>query len=137
MTRRTKPPIRHSRRDLAWGVRVGAKMGGVYGAFAAVMMVSTGAISKLTSWEIASILGGYLAAGVVGGIVVGALRPYTRRPLGVAVTGAAVGIPVFAVMDTVIFGLPTQWNGAQWATLFIAAVLVGPLAALALWYQLR
>jgi hypothetical protein len=112
-------------------------MGGVYSAFVAVFMVGTGAVSRLTGWESVSILGGYLAAGVLGGLVVGALRPDTRRPLGVAVTGAAVGIPVFAVMDTVIFGLPTQWNGAQWATLFIAAVVVGPLAGLALWYQLR
>jgi len=90
---------------------------------------------KLTLAEFLTIIGGYYAAGLVGGATAGALKELGRTWTGTALMGMGVGVPVFLALGTMAFGSPLAWGRTEWAVYGFDVLVLGPLFAV--YYRYR
>ena len=82
-----------------------------------------------------AVLLGYFAGGLVGGTVLGLLRPLNRWKWGAAFVGFVVALPVYASAGVVVSGWYTQWVVEDVLTMVLCALLVGPALGVKLWNE--
>ena len=115
--------------DLRWGIRWGLVMAGLYSALVIVFALVQGSLRfDRYGANLFQILLGYLAAGLLGGAIVGWLRPFNDSAWGRAFIGLLASVPVFSAFMVVLSGLPSQWTRNDWLALVTTIVIVGPLA---------
>lgn len=73
-------------------------------------------------WQVAS---SYVVAGLLGGTVVGILRPATRSKWGAKVVGATAGTIAIAPIWAILAGPPSRWNVLHVLVLLIMGVGLG------------
>jgi hypothetical protein len=119
-------------RNLYWGVRWGLTFAGVYCAWALLLLLFGGEEAfRKQGITFVEAFGSYIASGVFGGAVVGALRPLLERSWGAPIVGIVAAIPIGFAFD-----LATA--GARWAsttsliTIAIFSVTLGAMGGLML-----
>lgn len=126
-------PQRDVGEDLGWGMLWGLGYAVVVSAIAtAVFAIVWLGGSEQAAGEptLLSVLAAYLTAGVVGGCLVGLLRPLAYWPLGAMVLGFIVGLPIYGSIAVALDGWPMSAD--QLAVTIGCAGLVGPAGALSL-----
>lgn len=130
--------------DVLWGLAWGTGMAVFYSLIALVIaLVSLFSEENLfTNFAVGYVIGAYWGGGLLGGALVGLLRPFARWPLGTMLIGIPVAAAVYgAVMIAIVLiessGLQITREGTVdlalqdhlWV-LFSIAVVVGPVGAL-------
>jgi hypothetical protein len=91
-------------------VLVGLVMAAVLSAWALVVGLAQGpSASSVPRGSLSIAIGGYFAAGILGGLLVGALRRFTGHVVGVAFVGAFVGATIYAGFGLVAIR-PERWS---------------------------
>lgn len=75
----------------------------------------------------------YVTIGVVGGGIVGILRPFTRHRLGAHAVGFIVGLLGAAGITVVLAGSPLTWEVPQWGSIAVVGSAAGWLVGSELW----
>lgn len=97
--------------DIAWGVRGGLSIAGLYCLWVSVVRLTSGprAFENLhVSYTVAVTT--YLGIGLVSGAIVGALRRFTGTALGSYAVGLLSGLPLAFGLLTSIDGFPSRWS---------------------------
>lgn len=120
--------------NIAWGIRWGLAFAACYTVLGSALVLLRGDAPLrsvgLTPW---TLIGGYLAGGVMAGAVVGVGRPLLKRRAGAAVVGAWAAAPIAVTFLVLMDDGHGPLVDARF--LFVAvvfSVVVGPLAALRL-----
>ena len=110
------------RSDVAWGIRIGAFVAGVFSLWVIGLSIVRGTTQfeqyGMTTWGIVST---YFAAAAVAGAVVGLLRPWARTRGGAAAVGAVAGVIVYAAISVAMDG----WRNFDPAFALVAGIPVG------------
>jgi hypothetical protein len=103
-----------------WGVRRGLALACVYSAYVIVVASMQRSIwldgYGATVYELLLI---YFAGGVIGGAVIGVLRPLNSNAAGGALIGALASVPFWVGTLIPVAGMPTRWDKGDWIVLFI------------------
>lgn len=112
--------------DLRWGVSRGLALALVYAAYATFLRAIRGnePFEKLqVSYQMVVV--GYLCAGLVGGAVVGLLRPMTDTRRGANLVGALAGVLAVTPIGAMLGGSPARWDPFQLLVVLIVGVVMG------------
>lgn len=115
------------REDLTWGIRWGVSLAIVFSLFVVLTRLAR---KPYPTSEVAALVLMYLVTGVVGGAVVGWLRPMNTTRLGKAFIGGVTAVPVSMAILVYLVGSPMHWTIHNWLTVVVYAVIVGPIFAL-------
>lgn len=125
------PRLRRSglqwRRDLRWGMLCGLGYGIVFSGF---VLITHGAPSAQIGVPLSRIVFFYLVGGIVGGLIVGSLRPLTTTLLGWMVTGVIITFPIVVLAYRLD---PSLAANATWTEQIECAVLLGICYGVAFW----
>lgn len=117
--------------DTLRGLKWGLAFGFVYAIVGTATVLVRGDVvlrEYHLSW--AKLVAGYVGGGAGAGLVVGALLPLTRRPLGLVLVGFVAALP-FTLYATLAMTAPEDWGRlVPWVPL-IAGIL-GPVCAFAI-----
>lgn len=127
--------------NLRWGLRFGLFIAAIF------VILATGAVlvgGSLTfrigdSTIFASYLRevvGEICAGVVGGLIVGALRPLLRTAGAAAGVGFVAALGVTLVIEIDLYGIP-HWQVDDMAFIVAFAAFTGPVLGTFLWYKAK
>ena len=106
-------------------------MAAAYSLFAIVVALAQGSIAfSQYGRDLAQILTSYLVAGLVGGAIVGLLRPFNSTVIGSAITGFIASFSVFLAMNTLLAGNPSRWPEGEWWTVLVISIIAGPLVGM-------
>lgn len=111
--------------NLRWGVRRGLGIASLYSAYVIVVAVMQQSIyfEMYRGANVFQFVLIYVAGGLLGGAIVGALRPLNVTAAGAALVGALASVPFWAGGLMLLEGLPTDWPKGIWVLLAIFAGL--------------
>ena len=112
-------------RNVAWGVGWGLVLAAILLIAASLVYLAAfiGAASVgLSFWRLVLV---YLGGGLLGGLVVGLLRPLTRSHLGAALVGVVAAVPVGVGVRLLRNGLAPWSDKDTWALAIFALALGG------------
>lgn len=111
------------RSDVRWGVTGGLSVAAFYCLWVtAVYIVNGSAPFERNGVTFFSTVTSYLILGIVGGVIVGVLRPLSERRLGAYGIGFIVGLLSALGLMILVAGWPTRWDVPEWGTIpFVAA----------------
>ena len=124
------PPNRRLSRDIRWGVANGALFAAVLSGLVAIVRAPSGELTGSRLWLV---IATYFASGISAGLVVGILRPWTRRRIGAVLVGIVAAVPV-----GIAIGLAYDMTSQQhfsWLVLLLFTVIAGPLGGWIRWSQ--
>ena len=75
----------------------------------------------------------YASTGIIGGIIVGLVRPTLRHRAGAIITGIIVGTICYGGVGVIISGPPSQWSRTDWVIPLIGGLFSGTIAANWMW----
>ncbi len=120
--------------DVRWGVMHGAAIAGGYSAFACVMFAIRGPrLVAVYHLSLGGFIGLYFLAGILGGILVGVLKPIAKWHLGAVALGAIVAMPVYLCTAWVLGDHPASWSGSQWFFNLSFILVIGGYAGDRFW----
>ena len=105
---------------LQWGLRHTLRAAAGYSIYAGILTLTRGT-TQIGSLSVFGVVAIYWIVGVVGGLVLGILKPLLAWKLGAFAVGVLVG---YAVYGGIALTLP-QSDGMPWWLMLIPAVLVG------------
>ena len=112
-------------RRLLWGARHGALFGVVFCGLALVAFLIGGhATFEAQHTSLGRVLVLYLVGGVASGIIIGALRPLTARPIGAGAVGFLCGL-LFGVLLRIARDGLNDWGGRDAFLVLSIAVALG------------
>lgn len=124
--------------NLEWGLWYGVAMACAYSAIAILLFVVRGPRAFVHNGvSLASTIAVYAIGGILGGLILGLLRPLTRYLFGVLLAAIAVSAPLFGGILVATRGVPWEWSQKTWITFTIATCVFGPLFGFINWRQNR
>jgi hypothetical protein len=136
MSRVSRKPRRFERplRNLRWGVSGGLGIASRYTVWVVVLylILGTDPFSR-QGVRLPTVGGTYLVSGLVGGAVVGLLRPWADNGFGAFVVGLLAGVPITAGLMVCVAGWPSAWSNNDQRGFPVLAIMVGT----ALGYELN
>jgi hypothetical protein len=121
--------------NVSWGIRRGLSMASLFSAYVVVVAVMQRSVQfDAYGANVFQLVLIYLLGGLLGGAVVGALRPLNATGAGGAPIGALASIPFWAGTLMLLVGMPTRWDRGDWVVLMI---LVGLGALLGMHFATR
>jgi uncharacterized membrane protein YkgB len=99
-------------------------MASLYSAYVIAMAVMQHSV-QLEAYGVSvfHLLSIYFAGGLIGGAIIGVLRPLNSTAAGAALVGALASIPFWIGTLMLVAGLPTRWDKADWIVLLILSGL--------------
>jgi hypothetical protein len=114
--------------NLLWGVCLGVLFGGALSCIGILIYLLRGSQAFASNGvTLLGAIAGYFGCGIVVGIVVGLLRPLTKRRWGAAVVGAIATIPAYKLMRLTMDGVVSWTTQDIQGAVFFALVLGAPL----------
>ena len=124
--------------NIEWGLWYGVAMACAYSAIAILLFLIRGPRAFIHNGiSLVSTIAVYLIGGILGGLMLGALRPLTRYFLGVLLVAIPVSAPLFGGILVATKGVPWQWSEKTWITFVIATCFFGPFFGFISWRQNR
>jgi hypothetical protein len=112
--------------NVRWGLKGGVGLALIYCAWATFVRLAGGSAAfDRDGVSYTQVTVGYLAAGVLAGAAVGALRPLAQTRLGAYMLGVLAGTILSASITLTIAGLPSQWDFDEWVLLPVIAIGAG------------
>lgn len=112
--------------NLGWGVRLGLVFATLYSLYVAVLFVIVGSEpfdKRHTS--VLTVIATYFLGGIIGGAVVGAMRPHTHARFAAILVGIVAAFFVVFGILVASQGLLWRWTGGAWFSLAFASVFLG------------
>lgn len=124
-----------SLKDLGWGMGWGLFLGIVYLLMAGVVITLKGGVpdSKTEGVGLGAVLLMYPASGLVGGAMVGFLRPAIRSRFRATLVGMLALFPASAAFALIYAGVPANWRGHEWFAIVFTAAFIGGLGGYKFW----
>lgn len=121
--------------DLRWGAKWGLFAGLVYVVFAACVLLLKGGVPDSAPARVTplTVLSVYPVAGVIGGLIVGTLRPLTKERKGAMMVGAIAAVPACVGFLLLMSGPLSEWGGAEVFSLIISSVILGGMGGYKFW----
>ena len=80
-----------------------------------------------------TVLLSYVAAGAMGGVTIGLLRPLSASRIGGAIVGNLVAFMVFVVGGIWYYGFPQHWEAGDWVVVAGLSVIFGTYLGITAW----
>lgn len=124
--------------DIKWGLGWGLWLAAAFALLGAALMVMRVNIAGVPShFAFPLVILGYLAMGLLGGVVVGLLRPLGQHQGGATLLGMIVGIIVYAIAGIVAVGVKEFRSPAGVLSALILGIVIGGLAGRRTWRNQR
>lgn len=112
--------------DLVWGISIGLGIAIGYSLFAGVLFALATMLGGELDIHYLPTAAGYVTAGVIGGGVVGLLRPFAKYLWGAMLTGGFVAtVAIFAVFSGFEGGVTWIREDGPGSLVFLAATAFG------------
>jgi hypothetical protein len=124
--------------NIRWGLWYGIFMAVLLSALAALILLTrgTGPFSKNVV-SLGTAIAIYAIGGVLGGAILGLLRPLTRYFIGVLLISIPVSLPIFAGSLLAFKGSPWSWDRITWITIAMLTFVIAPFFGIVIWFQNR
>lgn len=119
-----------------WGVGWGLFAGVFFCAIAAVAIGLQGGLPEPAS-SIVLFLSVYPATGIIGGVIVGALRTWINTRVRAMVVAMVVMLPAGAGFLVLRNGSPADWGGSSWFALLLGSIILGVMGGHQAWKASR
>jgi hypothetical protein len=115
-------------------VKVGLFFAGFYSLFVLLIYPFRGEEpSQSTGVGLVAIIVTYVIGGMLGGAIVGLLRPLMRERWGAILVGMIAALPVVLGFTFAMYGSMATWEGSTWGGTLLTAVVLGTIGAVAWW----
>lgn len=118
--------------NLKFGVAWGMFVGVVLALFAGAVVILRGGLPE-SAPPVATLLAIYPLGGILGGALIGVLRPWLTTRERVFVIAPLALFPTVAAMLILSDGLPTRWDGATWFAAITTSIVLGIIGGRQLW----
>lgn len=115
---------------ILWGMFIAAGLSGI--AIFQYMVRGPALFARL-GVTLEATIASYVGSGIIGGMVVGLMRPALQFRVGAVVTAIIVATIAYAGAGVVISGPPSQWSRSDWFIPLIGGLISGPIAANWMW----
>ena len=120
--------------DVKWGIGWGLWLAAGFSLLGSALFVMQGTVlGNPSRFSFPLVVIGYFAMGVVGGSVVGLLRPLAQQRLGATLLGMIVGIFVYAIAVLVAVGEKEFLSPAGLYSTFTLGTVIGGIAGHNTW----
>lgn len=123
-------------RNIRWGLSWSLSLAAIWCAYVCVLSVVRGSTRfdayGTTLWMIVAV---YIVNGVMGGIILGALRPIATSRLGAILVGVAVAIPFFIAVWFATDGPFSHWRSNSIEAILFCSISLGGI--LGNWFWMR
>lgn len=113
-------------KNVRWGITWGISLAGVFSAYVCTLALIHRSVRfdayGTTVWLVVLC---YIASGVIGGLVLGILRPITTILAGAIITGIASAVPFFIAVWVASDGLPRHWKPGSVEGIVLFSVILG------------
>lgn len=117
---------------LRWGVKSGLAAGAII-ALAALAVLGVKGFPDL-GFPILALVGLYLLAGAVGGMLVGLTRHLMTTPTRASLLGVVIAVPVMMLLGRAGFGPYTSWGSEEFGGILLSSVFLGWFGSRSWWY---
>ena len=122
--------IRTLSQNVRWGVAYGLLFAAVLSGLVIPVGFARGALTASRMWLV---IASYFASGISAGLVVGLVRPWTRRKVGALFVGIVAAVPVGIALQ-LAYDTAAQ-RSFSWLMLVEFAIIAGPLGGWIRWSQ--
>lgn len=120
--------------NLKWGVGYGLIFAVLFSLIVIVQYLLAGpGVAASRGIPVVAAIGAYFGGGIIGGVLLGLLRPLTRWRLGSAVVGIITCLPLSVAFALAFEGRPSNWSVEMVAAGIIVAVLIGGMSGYQWW----
>jgi len=122
------------REDLAWGVRNGMLIGGLYSLFV-LILYSVDGPRRFDKINVAlpALIGLYLGGGFTAGLVLGAFRSSLRSRTTAYAVSLLAAIPVAIGTTVLVTRNGTHWTSKEWFVATFMSVFIAVAGMAAFW----
>lgn len=117
---------------LRWGARWGLVTGAVI-ALAALGILGLKGFPDL-GFPIPALIGLYLLAGGVGGMLVGLTRHLMTTPTRASLLGVVIAVPVMMLLAPAALGPYASWNGEEFGGILLSSLFLGWFGSRSWWH---
>ena len=122
--------IRTLSQNIRWGVAYGLLFAVVLSGLVIPLAFARGALTVSRMWLV---IASYFASGISVGLVVGLVRPWTRRKGGALLVGLVAAVPVGIALQLAYDTAAEQ--SFSWVMLVEFAIIAGPFGGWIRWNQ--
>lgn len=120
--------------NIRWGLAWALGYIAFYCVVAMIMnAVSNGEAYASKGITLPQVLGVYVVCGLIGGLILGTLRPLTKTKTGATVVGVIVAVPIFMGIGVLRSGPPWLWDDTTWVPIGIVSLILGAFGAEISW----
>ena len=122
------------KRNMRWGAGAGFLLGCVYSVIALVIHATKGREPfEANDASLASVLFVYLGGGVVGGAIIGLLRPLAKWRFGAVIMGIAAMLPISLGVNLAVSPGISEWTIHNVNKTLLVAIILGGLGGYVSW----
>ena len=122
--------------NIRWGIQWGMTIASIYSLIALVInRLSAGQAFSRKGITLGQTIALYMISGLIGGIVIGSLRPVMKSKLGASAVGVIAAFPLSVGISVMRSGAPSGWNDETWVPTVITAVVFGIIGAQVFWSE--
>lgn len=119
--------------DVRWGLKWGMSAAFFFSAWVGLVRAASGTEPfDEIGLALESVIAAYVAFGVVGGVILGLLRPLMKSQLGSALVGWIIAIIVYCGL-ALMTGTPPWQNGFILSVVLFIALIVGGTGGIVHW----
>jgi hypothetical protein len=119
-------------RNLKWGVVSGVFLGAVLSIMAGVLVGLRGGLPPEAP-DLKVLLGVYPIAGVIGGAIIGLLRPWLTTESRALIVAPVAIFPAVVGFLLITNGGMSTWDGPTWVTAIAGSIMIGLIGGHQLW----
>lgn len=121
-------------KNISWGTKWGLSAALFFGAWITIVRFASGTQPfDEVGMSYGTTIAAYFAFGLLGGVLLGFLRPLASTRLGSAITGWLLAIVVYTGFGTLLDIPPWRWDTFMLIIVLIGSLLVGAPTGVVYW----
>jgi hypothetical protein len=124
--------------DIKWGLSWGFWLAGGFSLLGSALFLLQGTVLGHPSrFSFPLVILGYLAMGVIGGLLIGVLRPFAQGRIGATILGIIIGIVVYGIAMIVAVGEKEFLSFPGLVSTLVLGIIIGGLSGHNTWARQR
>lgn len=124
--------------DIKWGLGWGLWLAGGFSLLGSALFVLQGTVlGNPSRFSFPLVILGYLAMGVIGGLLIGVLRPLAQLRVGATILGIIIGIVVYAIAGIVAVGEKEFVSLPGLVSTLVLGTVIGGICGHSTWARQR